>query len=654
MDQRRSERGQALALIAMSLVVLIGFVGLTIDGGRGYWERRILQNAVDAAALAASDNYQDTASTSSSMQAAASEYAANERISGAATASPAWTAATVDVTWAGSPDKLHIVAAVTGTIATFDVSSTHQLGLAFMSVLGTGPTINISGSAQGRAKTGGTSGAGLVTLNTGNCSGGLTSFSVGQATVNVLNGNVQINGSASTGTGTVKVPNGSFSTNCTASPPGVTASAGVKSGVAPVADPGFPAPSLTAYPTNQSVGTNVTLNPGIYAADIGGSANSCFFLAAGIYQLKGGFNATAGVWSNQLRAPDEPAWGAGTTNYLAAASPQWWGSSCAGSFSVSAVADALSLAAGNWGVMLTSTRKDYYPDQTAGGTAYARESAPSMCRSISVGVGQAVKVSVNNVPGATGYNVYMSYLATGTSACTGPWGYVGSIDNTVTETQTSRGTVSKTFNTSAITSLPLAANITKSCASGALVLNCAASTGQFGSANPPGDGAETAPRVISSGSYPPQPPDRDVPSAGGGDRGNEHNCVPAGTSSAAPCVNATVTPGAVVLYFPAGMCFSWTANATMRVFSGYQYNWMAIYAPLANTCTVHISDAASVIVNGTYYWPGGLLSLNGNAGYDIYFSQIITDRYETTGNETLFIGYDATSVAPQGFSQISR
>ena len=39
------------------IVVLFGFVGLAIDGGRLYWERRILQNSVDAAALAASDNY---------------------------------------------------------------------------------------------------------------------------------------------------------------------------------------------------------------------------------------------------------------------------------------------------------------------------------------------------------------------------------------------------------------------------------------------------------------------------------------------------------------------------------------------------------------------------------------------------------------------
>ncbi len=650
-----SQKGQALALIAMSLVVLIGFVGLTVDGGRAYWERRIIQNGVDAAALAASDNYQTTSTTSTSMQAAAAEYAANLQIGTAAVPTPAWTALTVDVTWPGAPDKIRIVANVTGTIATFDVSSTHTLGLAFMSVLGTGPTINVTASAQGRAKTGGTSGAGIVTLNTGTCVGALPSLQISSGGIlKVLNGNVLVNGSASTGVGTIAVSNGSFSSNCTPAPPGVTASKGVFSGIAPVSDPGFSPPSLTAYPTPQTLGTEVTLKPGIYAANIGAvAATDCYFLSAGIYQMNAGFTATGGTWSNQLRPPDEADWKTGATDYRTLAPSQWW-RTCAGSFSVAATPDPLALTPGNWGVIVTSTRTDYYPDLAASGTAYARESAPSMCHSVKTAIGEAVKVTVNNIPGATGYNVFMAYQANGLDACDGPWGYAGSIPNPIAETQASRGIVTGTFNASLIPTLPTAANISASCASAALVRNCAASTGQFGSPNPPGDGAQTAPLVLTSPNYPPQPPARDVPSAGGGDRANDHQCVPAGTSSAAPCVNANVTPGAVVLYFPVGACFSWRTTSEMRIFSGYQYNWMAIFAPPANTCTVAIADQATVVVMGTFYWPAGVLSLNGNVGYDIYFSQIIVDRYLTTGNETLIVGYDATSVAPQGFSQISR
>lgn len=52
---RRSQatRGQVLVIASLAFVVLIGMLGLAIDGGRGYWERRQAQNAADHAALAA-------------------------------------------------------------------------------------------------------------------------------------------------------------------------------------------------------------------------------------------------------------------------------------------------------------------------------------------------------------------------------------------------------------------------------------------------------------------------------------------------------------------------------------------------------------------------------------------------------------------------
>src|SRR4030067_1047641 len=51
-EKRRGERGQALILGALALVVLFGFTALTIDVGLFLQERRNLQNAADAAALA--------------------------------------------------------------------------------------------------------------------------------------------------------------------------------------------------------------------------------------------------------------------------------------------------------------------------------------------------------------------------------------------------------------------------------------------------------------------------------------------------------------------------------------------------------------------------------------------------------------------------
>jgi len=49
---RRSESGQAFILLVLAFVGLLGFAALALDGGMVYSDRRIAQNAADAAALA--------------------------------------------------------------------------------------------------------------------------------------------------------------------------------------------------------------------------------------------------------------------------------------------------------------------------------------------------------------------------------------------------------------------------------------------------------------------------------------------------------------------------------------------------------------------------------------------------------------------------
>src|SRR5512146_1530308 len=51
--RNKKERGQALILIVLAIVALIGLTGLAIDGGNAYSDRRHAQNAADTAALAA-------------------------------------------------------------------------------------------------------------------------------------------------------------------------------------------------------------------------------------------------------------------------------------------------------------------------------------------------------------------------------------------------------------------------------------------------------------------------------------------------------------------------------------------------------------------------------------------------------------------------
>src|SRR5215831_3089767 len=49
--QRRAERGQALVVVALLMTVLLGLLGLVIDSGYAYSERRQIQNAADSSAL---------------------------------------------------------------------------------------------------------------------------------------------------------------------------------------------------------------------------------------------------------------------------------------------------------------------------------------------------------------------------------------------------------------------------------------------------------------------------------------------------------------------------------------------------------------------------------------------------------------------------
>src|SRR5919204_1773357 len=54
MGQHRSgERGQILILGALMMTVMLGFLGLVIDVGNAYAQRRFMQNAADAASVAA-------------------------------------------------------------------------------------------------------------------------------------------------------------------------------------------------------------------------------------------------------------------------------------------------------------------------------------------------------------------------------------------------------------------------------------------------------------------------------------------------------------------------------------------------------------------------------------------------------------------------
>src|SRR5436853_2778552 len=80
MTRRERQSGQAIVLIALMMIGLIGMLGLAIDGGRAYIDRRELQDAVDAAVLAAGDNYELQGDTAQAATQAARLFALNEHI----------------------------------------------------------------------------------------------------------------------------------------------------------------------------------------------------------------------------------------------------------------------------------------------------------------------------------------------------------------------------------------------------------------------------------------------------------------------------------------------------------------------------------------------------------------------------------------------
>jgi Flp pilus assembly protein TadG len=194
------QHGQAIVLIAVLILVLFGMLGLAIDSGRGYVDRRDQQSAVDASALAAGDWYENYSDLTISINQSVALYQRNLRIySGIQTSSQitayvgptgALRQDTYTYTFAGSY-TLTIVATDTQFNGyQFVYTTNHNLPLAFMQIFGGGLTIPISATATSVVGNQRQTPA-LLTLSTDKCSTNLT----GSAQLTVL-GDVYSNGTA--------------------------------------------------------------------------------------------------------------------------------------------------------------------------------------------------------------------------------------------------------------------------------------------------------------------------------------------------------------------------------------------------------------------------------------------------------------------------
>src|SRR5439155_15546885 len=443
----------------------------------------------------------------------------------------------------------------------------------------------------------------IATLSQAGCGGSGHSLDVSGASNITVTGDILSSGdiNITSANATVKVA-GNVADKCPNPPPSAIQYECYPSGAAPPCtlpdvlgsgtgaqtqfpDPGYPAPSLAGLSNQASPGSAIVIQPGIYTNDPHfGGGTGCYFMAPGVYDWQNGFSANGGFVSNELKPPDEPVYNDNTQ----LANPQFWDTNgpCAGSFSVSAASapPGHNLVVATYGIEVTTTRSDSYQ-----GNTYVRQSAPSMCRTVAVtSVVGAIKVSINNPPGAQGFNVYAA-----PTGCGGPFGYAGSVSYGGTQLQTNLGTASVTLDDR---NIPLG------------WLPSSGAAADTSGAYPP-DG-ETAPY----GSGLPNLNANRV-AVPGGDRANENQCADAGANQTCP---SRVTPGAVVWYIPSTGCLDLAAGGDYYFFSGYQYNWISLwepgaFAPPANTCTNKIAGHANTAMIGTMYMPSAAVQVSGGS-----------------------------------------
>lgn len=611
---RGRQRGQAIVLIALMLTVLFGMVALAVDGSRAYGLRLDLQDASDSAALAAADSYQQTGSYVTAEQAATTIFGRNMRLYAAPSCTgygtPGASPWTVTCTYPDGTVMTDVARTLGPQGSRFSITATRNLQLQFARLLTNGATPNLGATSNGNVNNLQYSPA-VAALKQSGCGGVAgTALTVNGSGTMRVTGDVVANGSVSVAAGSLRTA-GDVYARCQSSIAG-TVSACYPSGAStPCSFPdlagatrsGFrlPDPTYPAPPVGGSVSfvtSDVIVPAGVYASAVSISGGHCWFLTGGVYEFLAGVVNNGDLVSNELKPPDEPD----PANNTVRASPQFWdmdGAQCSGSVQVTIVGGPRGIPVGNWAFMLTSTRTDTY-----NGVSYTRESAPSVCYAQNVNnSGQNVNIAVSNVPGATAYNIYASPPQAG-GTCTGTFGYVTSMP------------VSFPVQNNNTTACPLpvgggcslgneSIRLDNTLLTPGFVPNAGAAPGTPGAYPPDGERAPLA------AGLPNQNPLRG--SGASGDRANENDCkTTANVFTACP---AAVTPGAVVLYFAAGGCFS-NNSGDNYVFSGYQYNWVGVYEPPTNTCTNTLGASSNSAYIGLFYAPAANVSVTSANVFD--------------------------------------
>jgi Flp pilus assembly protein TadG len=648
----RMQRGQAIVLIGLLLVVLFGFVGLALDGGRAYLDRRHLQASVDAASLAAAYDYMTSRDINHAENVGSSVFATNERLY----VMPVCTFAanTLTCPFADATNQVLTLPTVDHSIAgvTFTATATHQIGITMMQVLGFSSTATIGATATALARSQGANGAAIQTLSP-SCPGASASttnsslvFQGGSQTF--VTGDVWSNGnvfdqSARAGGGIT----GNMVAVCGNPPFLVTPTPWTVSGVQAsgwnMPDPDYPMPPINSTPRTWGSSPE---SSGTYSSDPNVNGRStCYFLAGGVYDLTAGFTAQSGFISNQLRPPDEPNLAATTSPVTGSIS-----SIPVTTLAVAVPANSTVIAAGQAFTV------------TSAGAAVGVNSIPILPATVTgtIGTGSTVVTvarAAHQFWDANGAGCGSSFTPSSPGSSGGgltPGTY--SVEVTAVRFEDTNGLVCVSVSPSCYEreSPPSMCRTVAIGASGNLKIDVsptdpgatdynvylvanATCTGLTFCRNAGGSG--TISSCVGSTLAPPdweRPPlcvstsgcllPNSVPLAGTpphGDLGNENHCVDPATGNNAPCPTGW-TPGAVVLLMggAASPCISLNGGEDIYIFSGYQYQRSVLYEPgpeqssQPNTCANNkINGAGLTSLIGVIYMPAANVQINGNSQY---------------------------------------
>ncbi len=638
------------------ILVLFGFVGLAIDSGRAYLDRRHLQAAADAAALAAAYNYMNTTDYSQAEQTAAQTYAGNEALYGPISCSGLGTLAascTFGDPW-GQVLNINVTnKAIAGV--SFAVTVSHSTPVAIMQVLGSGPTITIAAAATAVARKAGTNGAAILTLSPGACNGTGASMTFQGNSKTFVTGDIWSNGSifdnSAVAGGSV---NGNVIDTCGASPalntPTPWTVTGTQANGWTMPDPNYRMPTLNATSQSWSTTSGSVEQPGTYTANPSLAANAgCYFLAGGVYDFAGGFTQNGGFISNELRPPDEPALAATTSSQsgtIVAIPVTALVAAVAGGSTVTVAGQAFTVTSAGAPSGATSIPVN---SQSVTGTIASGSTVTTMARSpkqfwdsngvncSSTFTATATGSSTNNLASGT-WSVELTAVRwepNGVSSCTGPATptcylreSAPSMCRTVDLGASSVIKVSVTaadpgaqyFNVylSQNGSCSGLAYVTNFPAGGSASITINSSTFPAGwptgqQSPPDGERMPVAVGLPNAGPAPGTPPN--------GDLANEGHCVDTSTGSNVACP-ASWTPGAVVFFIPSGGCLDLHGKGDIYLFSGYQLQRVVLYEPgpeqsaTPNVCTTNLVNGngfTSLI--GIFYMPAAGVTINGNSAY---------------------------------------